>query len=431
MSASVVGQRHTRLPHILKYGSILVILHTDISPPSLPSCLICRVQTTMNSKTFTLSLLDHSLSNTLAVRNAPWPGLSCPLPPPLPELCLSDDPTNDDVLLPQEQIRTEVATPAQFLSSFTMQLIKQRHHLTPFPYTRPTPSQSNSTSYSTADNNISFHHSFLIPNQIPTSQFPQEHGYPFSIHPHYTRSIDLPGIRGCRAGCKMELHTTGTIGDCTTHILSDYPLPDCRARPFGDHATYILGDHTVGMTSGGVGSFENFNGSKCHSEQVVGARSWSSPPPNQPLEFHSHDHLSLIEGGNLSGEFHHARRFATPQSLVPTRLPEAHSVFDRDVYNPCGWWDDNNRQCGVPISSRDCADHFAAVHDIKNIAWHVEVICRWCSSEAQKKVIRKNLLRHLREVHLHCRRSENRIYLGGFSAGSATGPLSSREHIVC
>ncbi|KAI6139232.1 hypothetical protein BKA82DRAFT_1007908 [Pisolithus tinctorius] len=35
------------------------------------------------------------------------------------------------------------------------------------------------------------------------------------------------------------------------------------------------------------------------------------------------------------------------------------------------------------------------------IAAKVKVLCRWCALSTEKKVTRKNLLRHLREAHLH------------------------------
>ncbi|KAI6018809.1 hypothetical protein EDC04DRAFT_2741064 [Pisolithus marmoratus] len=161
------------------------------------------------------------------------------------------------------------------------------------------------------------------------------------------------------------------------------------------------------MISGGVDGNGTFDKSKCNSEWVVGSCPQSSSPPIQlPLSLsglHSHDR---IDGGNLSGTIRRARRFSTAQSGTPTRLPKARSVCDRNVYHPCGWRDDNGRECGTPIRFVHCADHFAAVHDIKDIAWHVKVICRWCSSKAHKKVMRKNFLRHLREVHLRCLRAK-------------------------
>ncbi|KAI6104474.1 hypothetical protein EV401DRAFT_1893352 [Pisolithus croceorrhizus] len=41
--------------------------------------------------------------------------------------------------------------------------------------------------------------------------------------------------------------------------------------------------------------------------------------------------------------------------------------------------------------------HFAEAHDIKDMAADVEVPCRWCPLSVEKKVVRHNILRHLRE----------------------------------
>ncbi|KAI6142131.1 hypothetical protein BKA82DRAFT_1002912 [Pisolithus tinctorius] len=74
---------------------------------------------------------------------------------------------------------------------------------------------------------------------------------------------------------------------------------------------------------------------------------------------------------------------------------------DRNVRTRCSWQNEDGRLCGVPVTHNNCAEHFAAVHEIKNIAAKVKVLCRWCALSTEKKVTRKNLLRHLREAHLH------------------------------
>ncbi|KAI6046914.1 hypothetical protein EDC04DRAFT_945570 [Pisolithus marmoratus] len=339
--------------------------------------------------------------------NAVWPELSSSLLPSRQQPRVSDDHISNNILLPSEQIRTEMAAPTQFLSSFTTQQINQTHFPTPFPYTYPDPSQSNSTS----DDHVSFDPS-LMSNYIPSSQSPQEHpGYPL-VHPHHTIPACLSGFHGFRAGNKVDLHTTSTVDNHTAHVLNDHLLPtpsDHGAPPFGDHATYILSDHTARMTFVGVDDYGNTDKSKSNSEEAVGSRPQSSLPANQlllsPREFHSHDHVSRTGGGSLSGTFRHAHRFARPQSRALTRPPKARSVCDGNMYILCEWRDDNDQKCGMRIEYGDCANHFAAIHNIKNITWNVILICRWCPPKEQKKVLRKNLLRHLREVHFHCVRS--------------------------
>ncbi|KAI6038128.1 hypothetical protein EDC04DRAFT_2039154 [Pisolithus marmoratus] len=304
----------------------------------------------------------------------------------------SGDLTSGNFLLSPEQFQTEMAALAQFLSSPTTQPINQTHLRTPFPYTCPTPSQPNSTSYSTADSYTSHYPSvqIQIPNQILSSQ-PQSSqerlGYPFPAHIPLTRPSNPPGFHRYHARGRTGPGTTDTSDNRTAHILSDHPLSalsDQRVHPFSNHATYLPDDHTAGS----IDDYGQFDKSKCNYEQVVDSLPQSSLPPDQLS-------LTRIEGGN--------------QSQTPTRPPKARSACDRNVCIPCGWRDEDGRKCGMPIRYDDCAGHFAAVHDIENITWDVRIFCRWCSSKTQRKVLRKNLLRHLREVHMRYPRSEKEI----------------------
>ncbi|KAI6139223.1 hypothetical protein BKA82DRAFT_316237 [Pisolithus tinctorius] len=72
------------------------------------------------------SLHDHT-AGLVFDSNTPRSGPPSSPSPSLQERHLSDDFTNDDVPLPAVQIRTEIAAPAQFLSSFMKRLIKQIH----------------------------------------------------------------------------------------------------------------------------------------------------------------------------------------------------------------------------------------------------------------------------------------------------------------
>ncbi|KAI6038126.1 hypothetical protein EDC04DRAFT_2039067 [Pisolithus marmoratus] len=264
-------------------------------------------------------------------------------------------------------------------------------------------------------------------NYIPSFQSPQEHlGYP-PVHPHHTIPACVSGFHGFRAGNKVDLHTTSTVNNHTAHVLSasDHPLPtlsDYGARPSGDHATYILGDRTTRTTFVAVERHGNTEKSKSNPEQAVGSRLRSSLHQNQlslpSREFHSREHVSRTVGGSLSGTFRHAHRFAPPKSQALTRPPKARSVCDGNMYILCEWRDDNDQKCGMRIKYGDCANHFAAIHNIKNITWNVILICRWCSPKEQKKVLRKNLLRHLREVHFHCVRLEKETSVYGLYTGA-------------
>ncbi|KAI6046918.1 hypothetical protein EDC04DRAFT_945763 [Pisolithus marmoratus] len=167
----------------------------------------------------------------------------------------------------------------------------------------------------------------------------------------------------CRAGSKVDLYTTGTVDNHTAHVLSasDQPLLTYhRAKPFGDHATYIL---------------DNRN--------VVGSRPRPSLPPNQlplspPTSFIHMTACPTLRPETFQGHpVMHIVSPSPPQSQTLTGPLKAHSVCDRNVYNLCKWQGDNTKQCGtMRIKYGDCADRPAAIHDIKNVTWHVKVVFR-------------------------------------------------------
>ncbi|KAI5994219.1 hypothetical protein EDC04DRAFT_2805027 [Pisolithus marmoratus] len=311
-------------------------------------------------------------------------------------------------------------------------------------YTRPTPSQSNSASYSTAQS--SFCHAFPMSNQIPTSQSPHEDlGCSFPISLHHTRHADLPGFHGFGAGNKRELHVPGTVDN-----------------------------RTAAMTSGVVDDYAQFDGSKCNSEQVVYSDSevsWSPlipviPAPREP-------HLSdYSDGGNteistdpsilcslaamnttVGHTFHGSATGMTPgyvddsgrmeafsdqsigsdlrssslsdTALLPHKLhalgrlphagggnlalpitgPLAVEHPNKDVILPddrtmaCGWIMENGMACDARIGYH-CEEHFSVVHGIKNMPSHFKVKCRWCPPSVEKELARKCFMRHIREVHM-------------------------------
>ncbi|KAI6096329.1 hypothetical protein EDD16DRAFT_1673546 [Pisolithus croceorrhizus] len=344
--------------------------------------------------------------------DAIWSRLSNPLP-----LSLQEPHPPDDFMvnnnLPPEQTQIEMAVPPQLLSGFIPPLTNEIYPSAPFPYSYPAPFRSNPTSYSTPDGYISSYHSFLTPNQNPSSSPPQEHlGHPLPVHPQYTRPVDLPGSHGFDAGNKTELHAPGTLDDHSVYVFNDHPsrtLDNSKVHLFRNHATHIPGGDAAGS---GVDDYGSLDESRLSSGQVAGPRPQPSPPLNQPplssWKLHSRDRVSRAEGRRLSGPSRPTRRSATAKSRVMMTLPKARSISDRNVPNPCGWQVDEGRRCGMLISYGDCADHFAAVHDIEHITWNVKVTCRWCPPKRKKEVSRKNLLRHLREVHLRCARSDSR-----------------------
>ncbi|KAI6094243.1 hypothetical protein EV401DRAFT_1312312 [Pisolithus croceorrhizus] len=339
--------------------------------------------------------------------DVPWSWISNLPLPSLQELHPSDYFTRGVIPLPPEQARTWIVIPPQFLSGFTTQLTEQISPRTPFPYTYPIPSQSNSTSYPTSDNSITSYSPFPMPNQSSSSCSPQEHlGYPFPFKPHYVQPVGLPGFRGFNSGSKKELQTSGALDNHAAQALSDYPshtLSDHETYLFPSHLTHIPDDYTA---DGGVDDYGNFDESKLNSEQVVGLRPQLLPPPNQlslsPHKLHLQDRVSRIKGKGLSGTSCHGRRFVTRRPQTPKRRPKARSVCDRNTSYSCGWRDGSGRICGMPIRYGDFTGHFAAAHGIRNIAWNVKVVCCWCPSEPQREIVRKNFSRHVKEVHL-CR----------------------------
>ena len=68
----------------------------------------------------------------------------------------------------------------------------------------------------------------------------------------------------------------------------------------------------------------------------------------------------------------------------------------------CGWVDEHGSVCGEPITY-DCVTHLATAHGISKMSPRTRVNCRWCSPP--RRMTLENMLRHVREVHLRCKRS--------------------------
>ncbi|KAI5994224.1 hypothetical protein EDC04DRAFT_1241844 [Pisolithus marmoratus] len=112
--------------------------------------------------------------------------------------------------------------------------------------------------------------------------------------------------------------------------------------------------------------------------------------------------------GGRAGASEPISRRAGHLSKIRSRPPMRPTVVRQrrypNVWMCCGWQNEGGGPCGARVTYNNCAEHFAAVHRIKNMAADVEVLCRWCPLSEEMKLTRKNLLRHLREVHLHCPR---------------------------
>ncbi|KAI6038130.1 hypothetical protein EDC04DRAFT_2604228 [Pisolithus marmoratus] len=81
----------------------------------------------------------------------------------------------------------------------------------------------------------------------------------------------------------------------------------------------------------------------------------SKPTPDvTPYELHSHDGVSRVAAGKPFRDIPSCTSFRLPpRSQTLTGPLKAHS-------------NDNTKQCGMRIKYGDCANHFAAIHDIKN-----------------------------------------------------------------
>ncbi|KAI6046887.1 hypothetical protein EDC04DRAFT_2624815 [Pisolithus marmoratus] len=313
----------------------------------------------------------------------------------------------------------------------------------PYLYTRPTPSQSNSASYSTAHS--SFCHAFPMSNQILTSQSPLENlGCSFPISLHNTRHEDLPGFHGFNAGNKREIHvpgtfdngiagmTSGVVDDCAQFdgskrnseqvVYSDSEVPWSSPIPvipaprephLSDYSdggnTQISADPSIlcslaamnmtvghtfhgsaaGMTPGYVddsGRMEAF------SDQSIGPNLRSSSHSGTallPHKLHASRRLPRVGGGNL----------AIPTGPLAVERPNKDVTLHNDRTMPCGWIMENGTACNVQIGYH-CEDHFSTAHGIKNMPRHFKVKCRWCPLSVEKELARKCFMRHIREVHM-------------------------------
>ncbi|KAI6105104.1 hypothetical protein EV401DRAFT_2013672 [Pisolithus croceorrhizus] len=226
------------------------------------------------------------------------------------------------------------------------------------------------------------------------------------------RPAGLPGFDGFDTGSKMELPNSGILDDHSVKVLGDrssHTLSNYKTHSFCNSATNIPDNHSTG---GGVDDYGYFKATKFNPEQVVGLPSQLPLPPNQlPLssrKLHSHDHGSRVKGKGLSKTSRHTPRSATLRSH-PTRLSKACSAHCCNVSRPCGWRDDEDRECGMPVNCSNCADHLSTVHGIKNKARDVKITCRWCPSEPETAIIRNNFSRHVKEMHLGCPRSKDGV----------------------
>ncbi|KAI6142118.1 hypothetical protein BKA82DRAFT_725179 [Pisolithus tinctorius] len=143
--------------------------------------------------------------------------------------------------------------------------------------------------------------------------------------------------------------------------------------------------------------------SNSNAQMVDLHASASAPPSPSPLlpspgEVYTRN-LKQPKESRARGRTRAHHRTKIERSLRASRLHRY-----RDLQMCCGWRNEDDRPCGAPVTHNDCADHFAAVHGIIDMARDIKVPCRWCPSSAGKKVIRKNILRHIREKHLRCPR---------------------------
>lgn len=82
--------------------------------------------------------------------------------------------------------------------------------------------------------------------------------------------------------------------------------------------------------------------------------------------------------------------------------PSARQHLKRAVHHSCGWIREDGTRCNTSITY-ECTRHLAIAHGIRHRKKHLKILCCWCSPP--KPIRRSSMLRHVREVHLECSRS--------------------------
>ena len=103
-------------------------------------------------------------------------------------------------------------------------------------------------------------------------------------------------------------------------------------------------------------------------------------------------------------EAHLMRAISSSAMLAPSWYPgirkkdAGHASMATPI--TCQWRTENGATCGHLISVVRCAEHLRSVHGVAKLAPSLMVKCHWCPNGA-RLVRRANLVRHVREVHLH------------------------------
>ena len=100
--------------------------------------------------------------------------------------------------------------------------------------------------------------------------------------------------------------------------------------------------------------------------------------------------------------------------------PAAHSPYhfnrtsrhsDRSSSQTCEWIKQDGSKCGKQITRKDVPEHLRATHGIMHLTRNHRILCRWswCRRRGSTNMMnRECIVRHVREVHLHCKRSSRR-----------------------
>ena len=97
----------------------------------------------------------------------------------------------------------------------------------------------------------------------------------------------------------------------------------------------------------------------------------------------------------------------------------AHSPYDLNRTSPhpdqssprtCEWVTDDGTKCGAQITLKDIPGHLRATHGIKHLTRNHRILCKWsgCRRRGSTDMMnRECIVRHVREVHLYCKRSSH------------------------
>lgn len=90
----------------------------------------------------------------------------------------------------------------------------------------------------------------------------------------------------------------------------------------------------------------------------------------------------------------------TKQNETPPPQPSSANQYAVCPPVPCGYPNSNRTitACRVPVNCASAPEHFRITHDVRDVNRSAYITCAWIGCNLS--VLRNNLIRHIREVHL-------------------------------